>query len=634
MNTLNQYFEHQAALIPDAIALVIKDRSLTYAELNRRANRMAAILREKGVGPEHMVAILMDRSIEMIVATLGIIKAGGAYVPLDPSYPSERLALMIGETQAEVLITQSHLAACAPSHRASVMEIDFDWGSEIDDEYPDLVNLNTPECLAYVMYTSGSTGRPKGVMIPHRAVMRLVLGANYVTLDSNSVVLQLAPVSFDASTFEIWGPLLNGGRCVLFPKNGPPDPCELRSVVNEKAVNTLWLTASLFNSIVAESPETLTGVRQILTGGEALSAQHVRLAQKHLPETRLINGYGPTETTTFAAAFSIPCPIPDTWNSIPIGYQINETELHVLDEDMKPVPVGAEGELFVGGRGVALGYLHQPQLTAERFVVDPFSDDPEAKLYRTGDIVRSASDGCLDFLGRKDDQVKLRGFRIEPGEIEHFLRSHGAVVDARILVHVDEFGQKRLTAYLVTEEDRLVSTTELRHFLAERLPEYMIPSRFIVLEEFPLTANGKLDRERLPALSTERPEINEHYQAPRNRVERWLTGLWQDLLSLEKVGIRDPFFELGGDSLRAARFISKIRAELNISVPLVAIYDCYSIERFANLLETDFGAAVGEKLNLSAEAKSQSVAPTLRDGRVQRRGLASDRRRSRISRDR
>jgi acyl carrier protein len=301
---------------------------------------------------------------------------------------------------------------------------------------------------------------------------------------------------------------------------------------------------------------------------------------------------------------------------------------------MKPVPVGAEGELFVGGRGVALGYLHQPQLTAERFVVDPFSDDPEAKLYRTGDIVKSASDGCLDFLGRKDDQVKLRGFRIEPGEIEHSLRSHGAVVDARILVQVDKFGQKRLTAYLVTEEDRLVSTTELRHFLAERLPEYMIPSRFIVLEEFPLTANGKLDRERLPALSTERPEINEHYQAPRNRVERWLTGLWQDLLSLEKVGIRDPFFELGGDSLRAARFISKIRAELNISVPLVAIYDCYSIERFANLLETDFGAAVGEKLNLSAEAKSQSVAPTLRDGRVQRRGLASDRRRSRISRDR
>jgi amino acid adenylation domain-containing protein len=631
MNTLNQYFELQAALRPDATAVVYKDSSVTYAELNRRAKRLAALLREEGIGHKRLVAILMDRSIEMIVAMLGIIKAGGAYVPLDPCYPAERLGLMLGDTQADVLLTQSHLASRAKQHRASVIEVNFDWGSDIGDEFPDPPNFNTAECLAYVMYTSGSTGRPKGVMVPHRAIMRLVLDANYVKLDSDSVVLQLAPVSFDASTFEIWAPLLNGGRCVLFSKNGPPDTCELSAVLKEKAVNTMWLTASLFNSIVAESPETLKGVQQILTGGEALSAEHIRIAQENLPETRLINGYGPTETTTFAAAFSIPCPIPEKWTSIPIGYAINQTELRVLDEDLQPVPEGAEGELFIGGHGVALGYLHQPELTAEKFLVDPFSVDADAKLYRTGDIVRSAPDGCLDFIGRKDDQIKLRGFRIEPGEIEHILLKHDAVIDAKVLISVDTFDQKRLTAYLVAKDDKPLDTSELRQFLTERLPEYMIPSRFGVLKEFPLTANGKLDRERLPSLSTERPQIKEPYQAPRNKVERWLSGIWQDLLNLDKVGIKDPFFELGGDSLRAARFISKVRTELNISVPLVAIYDCYSIERFAQLLANDFGSAVWEKLNLSADAKSQSVTPSLRDARVLRRGLAADRRRARIS---
>lgn len=632
MNTLNQFLEHQAALRPDTTALVIKNSSVTYAELNRRANRLAAVLREKGVGPEQIVAILMDRSIEMIVATLGIIKAGGAYVPLDPSYPSERLALMLGETQADVLITQSHLAACAPPHRASVIEIDFDWGSDIGDEYPDLENVNTPESLAYVMYTSGSTGRPKGVMVPHRAVMRLVLSANYVKLDSESVVLQLSPVSFDASTFEIWGPLLNGGRCVLFPKSGPPDICELSAVLKANAVNTLWLTASLFNNIVASSPEVLDGVSQILTGGEALSASHVRMAGELLAGTQLINGYGPTETTTFAAAYSIPNPVPDSWNSIPIGYAITNTDLHVLDGEMNQVPPGVEGELFVGGHGVALGYLNQPELTKQQFVSNPFSDDPSAKLYRTGDIVKAATDGCLEFVGRKDDQVKLRGFRIEPGEIEHLLKGHRTVVDAKVIIHQDEADQKRLIAYLVCAKDEVATTSELRHFLAELVPEYMIPARFVFIDAFPLSSNGKLDRSKLPAPGNERPQIDQHYVAPRNKLEKWLAEIWQDRLNLDKVGVQDRFFELGGDSLRAARFINQIQNELDVAVPLVSIYNAFSIERFAKLLEAEYGSFVAKRLNLPIKEKNVTEGGPSRNLRIERRGKAAARRLARTAR--
>ena len=633
MNTLNQYFEHQAALRPDATALVIKDSSLTYAKLNLRANRLAAILREEGIGPQHMVAVLMDRSVEMIVATLGIIKAGGAYVPLDPSYPQERLAVMLGETQADVLITQSHLAACAPPHRAFVMEIDSEWGSDIGDEYPDLVNLNTSESLAYVMYTSGSTGRPKGVMVPHRAVTRLVLGANYVKLDSDSVVLQLAPVSFDASTFEIWGPLLNGGKCVLFPKNGPPDICELSAALKEKEVNTLWLTASLFNNIVTDSPKVLDGVSQLLTGGEALSARHVRMAGELFPDIRLINGYGPTETTTFAAAYSIPNPIPDTWNSIPIGYAITETDLYVLDDDMKQVPQGIQGELFVGGSGVALGYLNQPELTKQQFVSNPFSDDPDSRLYRTGDIVNADADGCMHFVGRKDDQVKLRGFRIEPGEIEHVLKGHPTVLDAKVIVLHDAADQKRLIAYLICAKDEVVTTSELRHFLEGYVPEYMIPACFVFLDSFPLSTNGKLDRAKLPAPGKERPRIDQHFVAPRNKLEKWLAEIWQDLLNLDSVGVRDRFFELGGDSLHAARFINQIQKELGVTVPLVSIYNAFSIERFAKLLEEEFGSFVAKRLNLSIKQRNISEAGSNRNVRIERRGNAAARRYARTARN-
>lgn len=633
MNTLNQYFEHRAALRPDTTAVVNKDSSLTYAELNRRANRLAAILRDKGIRPQQMVAVLMDRSIEMIVATLGIIKAGGAYVPLDPSYPSERLALMLSETRAGVLITQSHLAAGAPPHRASVMEIDSDWGSNIGDECPDPANLNTSESLAYVMYTSGSTGRPKGVMVPHRAVMRLVLGANYVKLDSDSVVLQLAPVSFDASTFEIWGPLLNGGKCVLFPKNGPPDICELSAVLKEKEVNTLWLTASLFNTIVTESPEVLEGVSQLLTGGEALSARHVRMAGELFPDMRLINGYGPTETTTFAAAYSIPNLIPDTWNSIPIGYPITETDLYVLDDDMKRVQPGIEGELFIGGSGVALGYLDQPELTNQQFVSNPFSDDPNSRLYRTGDIVNADADGCIHFVGRKDDQVKVRGFRIELGEIEHVLNGHVAVRDAKVIVQQDATDQKRLVAYLICAKDEVVTNTDLRHFLEGYVPEYMIPACFVFLNSFPLSANGKFDRARLPVPGKERPRIDQHFVAPRNKLEKWLVEIWQDLLNLECVGVQDRFFELGGDSLQAARFINQIQKELGVSIPLVSIYNAFSIERFAKLLDEEFGSFVAKRLNLSIKQRSITEGGSNPNVRIERRGIAAARRHARTARN-
>ncbi len=631
---VHQRFETIVESNPDGIALVFKDQQLTYRELNGRSNTLAHQLREQGIGPDSFVAILMDRSIEMLVATLGVLKAGGAYVPLDPAYPEDRLSFMLADTQAAVLITQSHLTNNIPPHQASVITMDADWGAATTGQRENPQNHSNGEHLAYVMYTSGSTGRPKGVMIPHRAIMRLVLGANYAKLDAETVALQLAPVSFDASTLEIWGPLLNGGRCVLYPKNGAPDPRELQRVIKQNGVNVLWLTASLFNNIIAESPETLTGVKQILTGGESLSVHHMRLAYEKLPGTEFINGYGPTECTTFATTYSIPNPLPEDWTSIPIGRPIVNTQVYVLDDARQPVAIGDQGELFIGGLGVARGYLNMPELTSERFVPDSFSDDLHARLYKTGDVVRYLEDGRIDFIGRKDDQVKLRGFRIELGEIEFQLNKHTSLQDAKVIVHQDASGNKQLAAYLIHKEDHITTVSELRRFLETNLPTYMIPSLFVFVESFPLTANGKLDREKLPQPGRKRPQIDQPYVAPRDKIEKWLVTLWQELLNLDKVGVQDRFFELGGDSLRAAQFINQIQKELGVSVSIVAIYQAYSIEKFAKLLQEEHGEAVAVKLNLRNGVSGRENGRSTRQSRLERRKQSVNPRRERLARNR
>ncbi len=566
-------FEAQVERTPQATALIFGGNHLTYDELNVRANRIAHCLRRLGVGPETPVAICLERSPELVIGLLGILKAGGAYVPLDPAYPKERLLFILRDTRATVLLTQQTLHLSLPEHAAQVIYLDADAAAidSHDDVNPSC--LVTSENLAYIMYTSGSTGTPKGVAVPHRGVVRLLFGVDYARLDADRSILQMAPATFDASTFEIWGALLHGGRCVLFPGR-VPDLEMLGQLLREHQVDTLWLTAALFNAVIDDSPEVLTGVRQLLIGGEALSVAHVRRALARLPATTLINGYGPTEATTFTCCYRIPSEIPKGARSIPIGKPIGNTSVYLLDACGRLVPIGVPGEIHVGGPGVARGYWNQPELTADRFIPDRFGTEPGARLYRTGDIARYLPDGNIEFLGRLDGQVKIRGFRIEPGEVESALRRHPALREV-IVVPQDEPGGagRRLVAYVVLRGETPPAVSELRDFLAEILPEHMVPSVFLVLDELPLSSNGKVDRQRLPSPNTVRIDGERLVAPPRTPAEEKLVVIFAELLGHDRVGIHDDFFELGGHSLLAIQAVSRARQALGVELPLTSLFE-------------------------------------------------------------
>jgi amino acid adenylation domain-containing protein/FkbH-like protein len=573
---VHDLFESQAARTPDAVALVFDDLQLTYAELNARANQWAHYLRRLGVGPDVLVGICQERSLDLIAGILGILKAGGAYVPLDPAYPKERLAFMLADGHVRHVVTHSSL--CDRLTHEGLLLLCCD---EVSDLVAGQCTSNLPssssaENLAYVIYTSGSTGEPKGVEIPHRAINRLLFGVDYARFDASLRVAQLAPVSFDASTLEIWAPLLHGGTCVLFPE-GVPDFAELEKGLRRHRVQTLWLTASLFNAIVDERPQTLRGIEQLLTGGEALSPPHIRRAMTLLGSPpRLINGYGPTESTTFACCYPIPQPPLTDATSVPIGRPIANTRAYVLDARRQLSPIGVPGELYLGGDGLARGYLNRPELTAERFVANPFQ--PGTRLYRTGDRVRLRADGNLEFLGRLDDQVKLRGYRIELGEIETALALCPGVTQSAVALredrghHVGMVGDKRLVGYYVPEVGNPPSPETLDRRLREKLPEYMVPSAFVALERLPLTLNGKVDRRSLPAPSAQQHRTT-GYVAPRTEVEARLAAIWAEVLELERVGIHDNFFfDLGGHSLLAARLVSRIAQETGQAAPLSLMF--------------------------------------------------------------
>jgi amino acid adenylation domain-containing protein len=619
---IHQLFERQVERIPNAIAVIHEDQHLTYRELNGRANQLAHYLRTHGVGPDALVALCMERSVEMVVGLLGILKAGAAYVPLDPSYPQERLAFMLADTQAPVLLTQQRLVDVLPQHTAQLFCLDRDWeviGRESTENTP---AHTTAEDLAYVIYTSGSTGRPKGVAVPHRGIVRLVCGADYVPFDATQVFLQLAPLAFDAATFELWGALLHGAPCVLFP-GWIPSPAELGRVLRDHQVSTLWLTASLFNSIIDQAPEILVGVKQLVTGGEALSVAHVRRALPQLPATQLINGYGPTESTTFACTYALPKHIEATTASIPIGRPIANTEVYILDPHLHPVPIGVGGELYIGGEGLARGYLRRPELTAEKFIPDPFSPRPGARLYRTGDLARYLPDGSIEFLGRIDQQVKLRGYRIELGEIEIALRQHSAIQEAVVNVQKDSPGDKRLVAYVVLQEPGAPSHQALKGYLQQKLPEYMIPSAFVVVDRLPLLPNGKVDRQALPAPEQSRPELAEGFVAPRTPLEEILVTVWREVLGVERVGIHDNFFELGGHSLKATQVVARVRAIRHLEFPLRTMFEVPTVAGMAAYLNhahdgTDAHAEVAGLLtgveNLSEEEAQKILSDLQSEG--------------------
>ncbi|MBI4624603.1 MAG: amino acid adenylation domain-containing protein [Verrucomicrobia bacterium] len=593
---IGELFSECVAHAPNAIAVICEHRRLTYRELDAQANQLAHHLRSLGVRPDTLVGVCLERSLELIVTLLGIVKAGGAYVALDPAYPKERLALMLGDTRATVLVTQKSREDFLPAGEWRVWRVDDEEMAAVNARSAmPFVSGATPDSLAYVSFTSGSTGRPKGVAVPQRGVVRLVKGTNYVRLDAGEVFLQLAPVGFDASTFEIWGALLNGARLVVYP---PPTPTltELGAAIREHGVTTLWLTAGLFHQMVLEQPESLRGVRQLLTGGDVLSVQHVRQALVRAPGCRLFNGYGPTENTTFTCCHRI-TPESVKRATIPIGRPIANTQAFVLDDEMQPVPVGVPGELYAGGDGLARGYIGRDELTAERFVPHPFSAEPGARLYRTGDLVRWLPNGELEFLGRLDSQVKIRGFRVEPAEVEAALAAHPSVRESAVVVRAGSAGERSLVACVVARSQPAPTADDLRSFLQGKLPGYLVPAAFVFCDALPLTANGKVDRRALARLEGTMPAVRERKLiAPRCPVERGLVEIWEDILNVRPVGVTDKFFELGGHSLLAVRLLARIEKVFGKKLPLATVFQAATIGELAPIVRGKAEATAGTSL--------------------------------------
>ncbi|WP_437715402.1 amino acid adenylation domain-containing protein [Sorangium sp. So ce448] len=590
---VHELFAAAAAAAPGAAALEFEDARVTYGELERRANRLAHHLRALGVGPEVRVGLLLERSLEMAVGLLGILKAGGAYVPLDPSHPAEHLAYQIEDARVQVVVATSTLADDLPAQWIHVVCVDTD--APLFDAQPEHapdVALGA-DAEAYVLYTSGSTGRPKGVSVPHRAIVRLVREPSFMHLGPDETLLQMAPLAFDASTLEIWGALLNGARLVIFPPR-VPSLRELGDLIERAGVTTLWLTAGLFHQMVDGHIEGLAPLRQLLAGGDVLSPASVRRFVERFPRCRLINGYGPTENTTFSCCHTLSAESLAPGFSVPIGTPISGTRVYVLDERLRPLPPGMPGELCVGGAGLARGYINHPALTAERFVPDAVSGEPGARLYRTGDRARLLPDGTIEYLGRIDRQVKVRGFRIEPGEVEAALRAHPGVREALVAARDDEPGQKMLVAYLIAQEGAGdLAADELRRHLQQRLPAYMTPSAFVTLSEFPLTRNGKVDHRALPAPATAALGARRARTAPRTANEEVLAAVWAEVLRVDEVGVDDNFFDAGGDSIRAIQVVARAQ-EHGLGVTVDALLQHQTIRALAGATHDGAGLAKEE----------------------------------------
>ena len=623
---IHQLFEEQVAKTPDAVAVKFEEQELTYKELNQRANQLANYLQTLGIKADSLVGICVKRSLETIVGILGILKAGGAYVPLDISYPSERISFMLDDTKLSVLLTQESLLDALPKNKAKVVCLDRDRAIINQESQANLdVNL-TADNLAYLMYTSGSTGKPKGVQVVHRGVVRLVKEANYVDLSPEEIILQLAPISFDASTLEIWGSMLNGGKLILFPAD-TPSLADLGQIIQQEQITTMWLTASLFHLMVDEQLEALKPLRQLLAGGDVLSVPHVKRflaaarANGGLPI--LINGYGPTENTTFTCCYQITKDT-DFNNSIPIGRPINNTQVYILDSHLQLVPVGVPGELYVGGDGLARGYLNCDDLTQEKFIPNPFTviskqlsvlkDTPadinsyqstinnqpltinNERLYKTGDLVRYLPDGNIEFLGRIDNQVKIRGFRIELGEIEAAVAQHPNVKENVVILREDTPRVKRIVAYVVLNQ-KSTSVGDLNHFFKQKLPDYLVPSTFVILDALPLTPNGKCDRKALPTPERINPEIDSIL--PSTPKEKTLASIWAKVLRLEQVGINENFFELGGDSILGIQIVAQAnQAGLKLTVKQLFQYqtirELATVATSANISQVEQGLVTGK----------------------------------------
>jgi len=587
---VNELFEQQVARTPDAVAVVFREQHLSYRELNQRANQVANYLRRRGIGPETLVGVCLERSPEMVIGLLGVWKAGGAYVPLDPSYPQDRLSFMVSDADVRVLLTQEKCRHLFPSGGDKAVRLDSDWPVIAKENTGNLTPASVPSNLAYVMYTSGSTGKPKGAMILHRGLV------NYLTwaiqaygVEAGGSVPVHSSISFDLTVTSLYPALLAGGQVELLPEDvGAQNLLNaLRQAKNRSLVKITPAHLELLSQQL--SPEEAAGMtKTFVIGGENSLADSLRLWRDYAPATRLINEYGPTETVVGCCVYEVQAEDPRT-GSVPIGRPIANTQLYVLDEHLQPVPPGVTGELYIGGAGVARGYLNRPELTQERFLPDPFSSLTEARLYKTGDLARYREDGMLEYLGRVDDQVKIRGYRIELGEIEATLASHPGVQSCAVLAREDEPGNKQLVGYVVLRQNESPSAEALREFVGQKLPEYMAPARFVFLQSLPLTPNGKVDRKALPAPSAEDVSATRKFVAPRTETEKKLAAIWSELLKVERVGIHDDFFELGGHSLMAIKAGSQIRDAFDVDLPMEALFDNATIASLARLVSEDKG---------------------------------------------
>jgi len=589
---IHQLFQAQVERTPDAIAVVLEGEQLTYGELNRRANQLAHHLRSLGVGPEVPVGLRMEHSLEVIVGLLGILKAGGAYLPLDPAYPKERTAFMIEDAHIPVLLVQERLMDGLPGHTAKVVSLDSDWKIIAAESEENPVDLAMLESLAYVIYTSGSSGRPKGVLVSHGSIVNHCRDiARYYELVSSDRILQCASLSFDLSLEQILPTLMVGATLVLQAAKVWP-AAEFNRVLAQSGLTVLNLPTAYWQELTrewADLPEVVPNHRPrlVIVGGDVMSPEALgRWQRTALRGVRLINAYGPTEATITASAFEITpqlCPA-TTFQRVPIGRPLANREIYILDRYENPVPIGVAGELCIGGVGLARGYLNRPELTAEKFIPNWFSNESGARLYKSGDLARYQADGNIEYLGRVDHQVKIRGFRVELEEIEALLRAHPAVREAALVAQEDPAGERRLVAYLVVEREHPATTKDLRIYLKEKVPEYMVPADFVTLDALPMMPNGKVDRRVLPAPDRTRPDSDKAFVAPRDALELQLTQLWEEVLGIRLVGIRDNFFELGGHSLAAVRLFALIERRLGRKLPLATVFQDATIEHLANIL--------------------------------------------------
>src|SRR5271157_20951 len=576
---VHQLFEAQARRTPDATAVVFENRHLTYAELNRRANQLAHYLRNLGVGPDILVGIEVERSLEMIVGLLGILKAGGAYVPLDPAFPHDRLAFMLEDAEAPVLLTQQGLVESLPESSAKVVCLDTGWREIAQESTENPAATAKPEDLAYVIYTSGSTGKPKGVQVLHRGVVNFLTSmAQRPGMTARDRVLSVTTLSFDIAGLEIYLPLSLGASCEIVSREVAADGNQLLAKLANSGATVMQATPATWRMLLEAGWQGDPRLK-ILCGGEAVSQ---KLANQLLERAgSLWNMYGPTETTIWSTVSRIEA----GQGAIRIGRPIANTQIYILDKVLQPVPIGVAGELHIGGDGLARGYLKRPELTADRFIAHPFSEDPEARLYKTGDLVRYVPNGDIEFLGRLDHQVKIRGFRIELGEIEAALRQHPAVNETVVIDREDSPGDKRLVAYLVPGQEAAPVTSELRAFLKEKLPEYMLPSAFVTLQKMPLTPNGKVNRRALPPPEKSDLAPKAAFAPPQNATESELVKIWEETLRIQPIGVRDDFFELGGHSLLAVRIMHRVAQVFGRKIPVATLFQAPSVERLAAIIQ-------------------------------------------------